>query len=211
MTLPVSAYIELFSNALPLGAGLARRRSLVRERGVFYAYLAMSLIVELTAFWMALSRIHNLWLLQLYDLAEFVLLMVVFRAWLGSGRLKALMLLAIGLYTLFWIIAKFTIERFSSPADYTPAVSNAIFVIVAIVTIVGLLKADNVIAYKDMRFWIAAGALVYFAGNVPLYVFGSVLSAMRFEEFMPFQKIHWVINIASNVSYTIGFLCLKKA
>lgn len=210
--LPVIAYVDLVSNGLPFFAGLYRWRSLTKDRLLFFCFAAIALITELVTLWMALQKISNLWLLQLYNMSELILMLAVFSAWQRRKPLRLAYWFSGGLFALFWIAAKWTgLERFREPALYTHTVSSTILVVIATLTLLDLIRGEQETRLlRDMRFWVASGALLYFAGNIMLFLLSGRIAILGINDAVTVYSIHWIIDSVANVFYAGAFLCMDR-
>src|SRR5690242_2546781 len=127
MQLPLIAYMDLASNALPLGAGLLLRHPLRRERALLFVLILVGVLSELISGWMAFHHTSNLWILHIYNLIEFALLSLIFARWIEPRVVRRIFLASIPAYALLWLVTKWNIERFDAPAEYTHVVSAIFF------------------------------------------------------------------------------------
>ena len=208
---PAIAYIDVASSVLPLGAALYGWRWLARERLVFFFFTTIALITELATLWMALRGITNLWVLQFYNLSELLLMLVVFSAWQKRKALRTSYWWAGAFFAVFWVAAKWAgLESFSRPAHYTHTVSSAILVVIATLTLLDVIRGEDVELLRDMRFWVASGALLYFAGNIMLFLLSGRIAILGINDAMTVYSIHWIIDSVANVLYAGAFLCMKR-
>jgi len=208
---PAIAYIDVASSFLPLGVGLFHWRRLAKEKLIFFLFTTIALITELVTLRMALSGIQNLWVLQLYNLIELILMLVVFSAWQKRRALRVAYWLMGSLFIIFWIAAKWTgLEKFDEPTLYTHTVSSTILVVIATMTLLDLIRSEEVELLRDMRFWVASGALLYFAGNIMLFLLSGRIAILGINDAMTVYSIHWSIDSVANVLYAGAFLCMDR-
>jgi len=211
MNLPGIAYVDIASNLLPLGIGVARIRSIRRERWYFFLFVAAAAITELVTYWMATQRIHNLWLLQWYNIIEYGSLILLFAAWQKNAIIRKSLIWSNAVFLVLWVWFKVTgIEKLTDPAEYTHTISSVTLVIASMIALVDLMKEETSSIYREARFWISSSVLIYFAGNIILFLFSTSLSALNLQAFSRFGTLHWGIDIACNFMYAIAFLCFPK-
>lgn len=203
-------YIDLASNVLPIGAGFFKRSLLIREKLIFFLFVVASVVIEIIGMYLASHHTNNLWLIHIYNLIEFTLLMMIYARWQENGLWQRLLYFSIILFAIFWIVSKWTIEGFFEPSQYTRTVSSVIFIPVASIMLINLMREEGMVIHRDYRFWISAGVLLNFAGNIMLFLYNGPISNLRIEEWVPIWTIHWIISIAVNLFYMGGFLCMKK-
>ncbi|TLY27513.1 MAG: hypothetical protein E6K56_11375 [Ignavibacteria bacterium] len=212
MKFPPIAYVDIASSFLPTAAGVYWWRRLVAERLVFFSFVTIALITELVTLWMALRGIQNLWLLQLYNLLELGLMLGVFAAWQKRKAVRSAYWIGGSLFAFFWVAAKWTgVETFGQPALYTHTVSSTILVVVATLTLLDLIRSEKEIEiFRDMRFWVASGVLLYFAGNIMLFLLSGRIAILGIGDAMTVYSIHWIIDSVANVLYAGAFLCMDR-
>jgi len=61
-----------------------------------------------------------------------------------------------------------------------------------------------------MRFWVASGALLYFAGNIMLFLLSGRIAILAINDAMTVYSIHWIIDSVANVFFAGAFLCMDR-
>ena len=210
MTLPPLGYLNLVSNVLPMGVGLIRVRRMKGPIVLFFIFVAFSGATELTSFLLAMRSIHNLWLVDLYHLVEYVLLTIVLTSWRKDGLLRRVERLAILGYGLFWLVAKSTFEPFGGAGQVTSTIASIFILCSAIVTMFQLVQDEESNYLNDCKFWIIAGVLLYIAGNLLLFTVFEKFALLTLHDALTVWSVHWGINILVNIVYTISFLLIKR-
>ena len=217
MKLPLSAYLNIASDFVPLGAGIARRAYRKGEVALFFSFVFLGFVVEISTFLLAQRKINNLWILHIYALIEYIILILVFASWQKERPLlRRLLYGSIWIYTLFWILSKYQLERFESIDQYTHSVSALVFVALSVLTLLDQVRTEEsfvpstVPLYGTFRFWVTVGVLIFFSGNTLLFGLGNVIGALAFKDAVAVWTFHWWLNITANICYAIGFLCLKR-
>jgi len=176
----------------------------------FLFFLISGVFSETASYFMAQARMNDLWVLHIHHAIEFGLLMYVLARWQRQPVIRSLELLLIPIYLSFWLVSIFTYEKLTSPAEYTHTLSSTILIAASIATLFGLMKGEDRILYADHKFWVCAGVLVYFTSNIMLFLFINRITGLSVTEAISVWSIHWVLDIISNVLYTVGFLCLAR-
>lgn len=173
---------------------------LSRELKVLLALLSLALVISLLL--TPIGRIwgNNLFLFHFYTLIEYSLLAFLFSYWQTRKSVSRVMRISILVFTLIWVLFKFSIEGFSSMNNYSQSLANLLLSGMASYTLLSLLseKVDSI--YSEPKFWVSSAVLIYHAGNLFLYAFPAGIAIW---------SIHNLINIISNVFYVGGFLCLR--
>jgi hypothetical protein len=167
----------------------------------------------------AFKRINNHWILHIYDLLEYVILIVLFAGWqkeAGRTLLRRFLYVSIGLYTVLWIVAKFEFESFKLFDQYTHTISALVLVAISLFTLIDLTRNESLSAnrevplYQTFKFWILVAILLFFSGNTFLFGMGLFIGALKFNDAVAVWTIHWWLNITANIMYGVGFWFLKR-
>ncbi len=228
MKYPLLYYCNLYSNLVPLGVGTVGWRRLVDNPSgavTLFVYIVLGTVTEVIVYWMAIHAYQNLWVLHLYQLMEFILLVLLFSTmqmettFHANNRFGILFLSprtmwgTIGAYTAFWLVSKWTFERWNQPSGYTLTISTLVFILLSLSMFYELLKrkgAGGTPLLRTFQFWVTLGVLLYFTGSAVEYLTFPLLVKLPKDTFLNIWSLHWVINIVSNVSYAYAFLCLTS-
>lgn len=212
MKLPAIYWIDFATNFLPVGVGLYNRRWIVKENRLFFFFTIAALCSELITFTLAINGIRNLWMLQIYSLVSYTLLALLFAHWLQPDPISRLVRYSVLLYGIVWTGAKvFGIEGINDPAHFTHPIASTALVIISSITLYRISHNDTEPHWwNTMRFWVSSGVLLYFAGNVMLFVVLDKIASLRFSDAMTIWSFHWSIDAVTNISYTFGLLCLRQ-
>jgi hypothetical protein len=177
------------------------------DRILLVLVLSLGAITDVLSLFLALRRLNNLWLLNIYNLTEFVLLAVLFAFWQRTKLGRMVVYLSAILYALFWVIAKSTFEPLEAPLEFTRTISSIVFAFLSVLAMFSLLNERSGILYKDMRMWTVTGILIYFSGNITIFVLLGVISRFATGPAIDVWMIQWILNIIMNICFTIAFLC----
>lgn len=223
MKLPLIAYLDLFSHLLPVGAGIFRWNEVRRnDEGIMFIFVFtfIAALSELSTYWMAINKIPNLWVLHFYHLGEYVFLMLYFSILIMEDTrfqtLGRVLRWSIVGFFFFWLISKWTIEKWSEPASYTHTFSTCIFIMLSLYTLFQLVVGEKLREGEEkktsllgnFRFWIIFGLLVYFTGSAVHFLLISPLTALSMDAAIKIWAIHWGVNVLVNILYLYGFVCL---
>jgi hypothetical protein len=76
----------------------------------------------------------------------------------------------------------------------------------ALFTLIALLTSESESLFRQPRFWISAGVVIYTAGTLPLFILSNKLLSLPLEEFEKVWNVNWSLTIASNLLYAVAFL-----
>ena len=220
MKLPVVAYIDIISSVLPVSAGIFRWKVVRSELFVAFCFVVIGFVTELVTLYMALKKMNNLWVLHSYNLIEYTLLAIIFSGWRSEKSIKLLIRLSIPLYALFWLLSKWWLENWSSPAVYTHTLSAVVFTFLSAFALIGLLRNrldENAIdtrgetpMYMNEQFWFSVGVLLYFTGNVTLFLLVDTVTGFSFLDASNVWSFHWALSSIVNICFMITFLCPRQ-
>jgi hypothetical protein len=200
----------LLTTIFPVVAGLSRIGRLTRPMRLFLILVSIGAAVEYGSFVMGKFHIHNLWLLQLYHLIDFVLILTLFRRWLIDEGKRTVVRWAGIVFVSLWVVAKFTIEPLTAADQYTYAASSLIILPIALVLLFEIAGDDTRDFVKESRFWVISGFLLYFAGNFILFSVFQWATSLALLDFLTVWTVHWSLNVVVNVIFTMSFLLVSR-
>lgn len=202
----VLKYFSEASIALPIGAGVFRFRRLYTGSRILLLCIFLSGFADLISLVIIRYFKHsNAELFRTYTLLEFVLLTLYFRTLFYKKTVKRLFLLAVLLFGLIDIIC----TQFLQPGDAFDSYASAIesfFMISFSLCYFYKVFTEAVIARleKDSSFWIVSAILLYFAGNLFLFLCSdNTLVSIR-EYFLKYWSINFILNATFNILLAIG-------
>lgn len=210
MTLNKS-YIVLFSvlsTALPLVVALLRIRGLSLGQKWLTVLVGYSLINEGAARLAAHYFGTNLPLLHLYVAVEFGLLAWIFHLNLREnlGR-KSIPILMAG-FGAFLLINLLFFQGLFEFASNARTAQSFLLSGLAMVWFFQVFKEQKLMALeRSFYFWLSIAVLLYFLGNVLLWVFGTFVLQQTPAVFDEIWTIHALLNIFLHTLYAIALLC----
>jgi len=171
---------------------------------LLFLYVTFGGFVEYVTWIMGTFRINNLWVLNLYDLVQYILLMLIFSEWFGPVPGRRLRY-SIVPYSLLWILVRFNFQKMEEPDVFTMSVSSLVILAAAVWGLRSLFMQHERPLRLSPRFWIATGLLVYFCGSIMFFVLGSRISRLTLSDALMVYSIHWGVNASVNVLYSIAF------
>ncbi len=171
------------------------------------AYVSLGATTEFVTFFMAIRHMQNLWVLHVYNLIEFAVLSMLVAPWQKGRTFAKLLRWSILAYSGFWLISKFTFEPLSGQAEFTKAVTSAVMIAAAVGAVFAIRSAGASPLSRNFRVWAVAGVIVYFAGNMTLFLLLNVLTNFHVQEAIGVWVLHWSLTIATNICFALAFLC----
>jgi len=88
---------------------------------------------------------------------------------------------------------------------WTQGISCILLILFVLLLFFELFKAGKVKRLeRHPLFWVASGALLYFAGCMFLFIFSNLVLEVSNEALNALYSIHSVINMVANIIYAIG-------
>ena len=175
-------------------------RHLTGNMRILLALYFVFLLAEWIINYQAERNINNLWIFHVITILEYTTLTTVFIFWQKSLKAKNIIRLTIPIYLIIWILAKFSIEDFTSHDNFTASLSSVLLTCITLFTLLTYMKIHATSLQKAPWFWVSVGVLIYHTGN--FFVFS--LSTTIF-----IWGLHNCLNIIANLCIAGGFLSLR--
>ncbi|MCY7349074.1 MAG: hypothetical protein LH606_00165 [Cytophagaceae bacterium] len=190
---------------LPVGVSLLRWRAMVAGFPTLLAYLWLTLLIESWGtFTLLQGTTNNGFVYNFYNVAEFVLLSLLYYRYFDHPELKRLVLVLNGLFVPY---ALYRFLRMSGGYDGTVlGLENALLILLVLLFFYQLLQNLEITHLSRFpMFWISAGVLVFFAGSFFIYVFGSYLvSPEKYATLRDLWNIPRYLNIVFHLALATG-------
>jgi hypothetical protein len=207
-------YIAQFIPLVPALFAMLKWRSMQTHQR-WFAVLLWSIVVisfsgEIYRVWGEELR-NNMPFFHTYILAEFLILMQVFRHMLNKSVAKKVWwLLSLG-FIVCWIVILLTGEGWWGFPSSIHAIEAIIVLVLVILWFLKMLREKTVARpAKTFEFWMCAGLLIYFTGNFLLFLFPKFIIDAGAEVFRAIWKMNCILIILLYLSYTIALLWVKK-
>lgn len=208
--LPIIAYIYMLSVFFVVGVGSIRFKRFDRGMLWFFIFLLVYLLTEIISYTLMLFSVNNHWVLHIYDLLEFITLMLTFSAWLTDKRVQSVIRLSIPVFAVLWLVSKFTIESFSGLSNYMHPLALLVVIIVSIISLFQIFRQLPIEPAVTHRIWISGGILTYYSSSIIFYSLINYFAAMSYDDAIAIMMVHWSVGIFINLIYSVGILMVKK-
>ncbi len=206
MKYPLLYYVDLYSGLLPIGTSLMRLKLFRASAFVLFVYFVGNFATEFVTYVMASHNIVNLWVLHLFNLFEISLPLAFFYINEKKRLWRHAYTVVWALYIIFWFVSKFTIEPFSSQAQYTHTLSSGILSVAAVHVLVTMIKSEESIIYYDYRFWATVAILLYFSASAILFGSLNALGRLKAIDAFTVWRYQWMLSIITNLIFAGSFL-----
>jgi len=156
---------------------------------------------------MGLNHIHNIWVIHLATISEFIIIVLMFYFWDNSIYKKRIMLIIVFLFVVFWVIAKNTFEPFDQLDVYSAIVTQTIYIILAVSLLFKVLNDTQTTLKDDARIWIASGLIIYSAGTLFVVSLFNVVNESMPKLLNVIWYINWILVILVTLFFARGIWC----
>ncbi len=201
----VLLYISLFSILLPIIVGFDKRRNFLPEEKILYSLIILSCFIEIVIYILFKNHINNLFMSRIQGMVEFILLSLFFIQIFSSSKQT---LLIKAFIFMFMGVAAFDLylNGFNSLDNISLTTECILLMIYSLLAFFHLLQ--NPVHDKILSaplFWFNTAILMYFSGNLFLFVFSNYLEN-HFAKVSPaLCGIHSLLNIVFYLLISIGF------
>lgn len=195
----ILAIVSSLSSLLPLIAAVFSIKYLTKDLKIFFLMFIAASIVDISTLYLGLIKSErNVLLFHIYTLIEFILLIYLFIRWQTNPLIKKAMALNLPIFVIVWILSKSYIESWNRIDYFTTSIESVFLIGASTITLYQLNSENKILSFKDYRFLISTGVLIYFGSN--LFIFGM-------SNLIDVWSVHSAINILCNILYAITFLC----
>lgn len=205
------ARISVITIVLPLAVAIWKYRYANNVMRLFSQFIMITACAESAGLYMAGHGINNLWLLHFYTIVEFSAFMAFYYMIFPQKRVKQLFKAAIVVFAmadLAYIIAIADLATFNT---LFRTIESFTLTIAGIFYFYHALSNDKFQEPLEKMpvFWINSGILLYFMGNVFLFMLFNIFLGVSPSQNTSMWTIHAVLNVVANVLFTKGLLCSK--
>jgi hypothetical protein len=198
------SYISIAFTIIPLIVGVICIKKIKNYLLPVFIMVVIASFVEIINFWVAIDATSNLPIFHIYTALEFSFIYLFYLFFYKQYfNFKILYLLI----PLFYIVTyiDYKINGLNDIDSFSVTVESSIFIILSLISFTFLLRNliyENVLSIPF--FWINSGILIYFSGNILLFIFGKSLNLSDY--YALFVPIHSPLNVIYNTLICIGFL-----
>ncbi|MBD2768074.1 hypothetical protein IC235_09245 [Hymenobacter sp. BT664] len=197
------------SGLLPLTAVGLRFRTfgpVLRQLAWFFF---ISVLFDLVSVVTDHLRIRNIPLFHVFSVVNLLFLSALYHQALTGVLVRYTIRLAAGailLYTVYSAGQPGQIWQFPSAVMTAQCV---FFIVLSLIYFYQLLRQPVVVAIENNPLlWVNAGVLIYFSGNLFLFMLQAWISQTpQAQHYTNFWVIHSIVNILANLFYAAGLLC----
>ncbi len=202
---PFHILFSTFSTAFPFIAGLFVYKRLSKELRFLMLFFTGNVVFDLIFSYLAINNIRNLWLFHIYTVFEYGFWIYFFSFLLKNELVRSILRISIPIFILFWFSVKLLWEEWFFFNTVTRPLNSLILIMVSLYTLHQFNKENIYSLFREPRFWIIVGVLVYFSGNILLFSMTNIV----LESHPGVWLLHSILNILANLCFTRGLLCTR--
>ena len=198
-------YVSLFSVVIPFTTGIIRRKYLDSVSNLFFYLVITYLILEIVSFSLANYHVNNLFVARINTVLQFILLSVFFSRAFHSTKISLFIKIFI-----FFFLGTACIDLYLNGLkimdNLSLTTSCILLMIYSLLTFFYLIQKplySNILSTP--LFWFNTAVLVYFSGNLFLFLFTNYLLKKSLPLHFNLWTIHSILNIIFNSLISIGF------
>lgn len=200
------AEISSLSGVIPIIFALLIIKHLKNYILPIFVLVFISLAVEIINWNFNKFSQNNLYIFHLFTVVEFILISLFYAVYFKQYFKPLIFIILIPLFLIIAITEYYTkgaasMNNISASAESIILVSYALFLYYFVMT-----KSLIEHLLSHSIFWFNSAVLVYFSGNLLLFIFSSYLAETENKNyFMLWATIHSFFNITFNLLLSIGF------
>lgn len=210
MILGISIFdiISLFLAIVPISIAFLFFKTLTRPVRVLGLLLAISLVTDLTTFYLNVRQINNVGFMNVYTIFELGFYAFFYSLILENYSHKKAILIGLVLVFLVTVGLTFNADLNLQMNDVTLAIESLTIIATSLIYFdVMLKKMDYAKVWDNPFFWINSAILFYFAGSFFVFIFSNYLDAsIEFN----LWTIHTIVRIIFISVLTIGIWKARK-
>jgi len=205
------SYIGLFIPFLPALIASVRWTVLPKEVRWFTIMLWAIGLNGVLGLWAETQWTNNLPFFHSYILIEALFLIKVFSFLLPPIISKRNLLIVGAIFTLFWIGNVLFFDGIWANPAYIRLAETVIMLTLATVWFYKVMKEQKHLSLTRLfSFWLSTAVLIFYSGNLLLYVFNNFVFYQARHVFVVIWGIHAFVSIITYLIYTIAIIWALK-
>jgi hypothetical protein len=198
---------SVVSVAIPISLGIygyPRLRIEMKLLMILFLFAAAVDGYTFYTFYHTLHKAQYQWAHHLYTPIEFGLLALVFSYWQPRRWLQNVMRVSIPVFAFVCVIILLSEGNVNDLSEIAQALACMLYVPISLSILYDMQRLDPEGIFRDFRFWIASGLLLYSAGSLAYFALHSLIAR---HHLVQVWFIYGTLNVVANILYGVGFLC----
>lgn len=202
-------YVSLFAAILPLLAGILFPNRITTTTLPFFYFFYCVVLSETVAYLASRYSMNTIGWLYSYYLFETFFFWWHLHQWLWGKRGRTWLVAAMIALLIYWIFSTFFVYGFFVANSFARAIECVIIAAYAGLFLIQLTRKTDPPIFRNPKFWIASGAMIYFSFGVLVFALYKIIADNHYTPFVfePIWNVHSLMNFISNLLYSIAFLC----
>lgn len=202
---------------IPFAIGTIKIKTLSRDRQFLYLAVILAIIGEKAMAYGAKTWMNNMPVLHIYTLLEFFLLFSVFyygkKGIISFKLYKAIIII----FTSVGILNMIFFQGIMNENSISRSLEGIVLITFSLIFFYQILKDLEIVRpEKSFMFWFSIAILIYFSGNLLVFIYSNHLqnisknSPENTELIVQIWVINYILNIIFYLLYTVAFLCKEQ-
>jgi hypothetical protein len=205
---PIFIFLISQSILLPIIAGLVRYRRIDKSYQPFFILLLIGLLTEIISFVIIKRHRQNGFVVNIYILIEWVMIAWQFHVWGFLKHKSGIFWLLVFLVSLLWVAENFVFGRITDFSPYFRFFYFFLIVLLSTNKINFMITHDNRSLFRNPKFLICIGFLIYFIFMTLYYWAYQVSMYDKLQMSSTFIFLMVWINALTNSIYAMAFLLI---
>lgn len=194
---------------IPILMGIIRFRVFSGHHKALFVLLMIALCIDIISYVFWENNMKTALVFRIYTLLEFALLSYYFIKIVRRKAITVSMKIVFCGFVLVTILDA-TLQGVMSMDNYSIAIESIVFILYSIIAMLLMIKeAVHQNIFDASEFWIIIAVLIYFAGNLFVFVFSNYLLRGSPQGFVQLWGINSVLNIMFYTLIAISFWKIK--
>jgi hypothetical protein len=205
--MPILFYVTMIVEFGVVVLGIIRFRELTPPLRYLVWTIIFWFIAGIVERVMGVFNIRNLWLTQCNTLIGLALFIRIYYYWRISALYGHILIISLIVFTILWIIAKFTFEPFVQSDDYTSSISTIIILGATIFLMIQILKDSVIVLNNDPRFWTSVAFILYSVGTLFIFSLFTLMLNTNREVLLIVYPVNWMLTIMAHLFFARAIWC----
>ncbi len=196
---------------LPIILGLINLKYIKSYVVPLFILVFISLSVEMISWGFSQFSQNNLYIFHLFTVIEFTLITLFYILYFKKYFKPIVFLILIPVFLII-AITEYTIKGAGCMNNITTSIESILFVSFSLFLYYYVMTKSLIEnLFSSSVFWLNSAILIYFSGNLLLFIFSSYLAETEQENyFILWATIHSFFNITFNLLLSLGFWKTRK-
>lgn len=206
-----SHYIVPFSGIVPLLIGLIYFKYLHKRHKLIFYFTLLSQFTDIICHVLIAYHLHDLFVLHIYTIAEFLLLSVYYiYEFANRPVLRKIIIITMAMFSIIWLLNPLY-QDLSTFDSYASSLESIIISLMAIAYFVTENeKVDGTLWKNKPANWFNTGILLYFSGSMFLFLFTNKLMKAPLYIINILWGAHATLVLIMYALFSVGFITSKR-